>query len=220
MKAACYCGTRNVYEQMVPAVRSLATNGNVDKVYFLCEDDIFPYDLPEIVEVKNLSKQEFIRRDALNFNCLWSYMCLLKVALWQVFPELDKILVLDPDTIVTSDLSHLWDIDMTDYYLAAVSEPEKSKDQIYINGGVQFQHLAKLRDGKGAEMVEKIHAKYYSFPDQECISESCWNQIYLLPAEYNSCRFTTSERLERPKIIHFAGEGKRSLKHDEVRRYL
>ena len=220
MKNVCYCGTRSVYQQIVPAVRSLLTNADVDNVYVICEDDFFPYELPAMVNVVNLKNQEYISRGGLNYHCLWSYMCLMKVALWKVFSDLDKLLVLDPDTIVEEDISELWDLDMTDYYLAAVSEPEKSKSQIYINGGVQFQNLEKLRDGKGEELIHAIDTKFYSFPDQECISEHCWGQIYLLPAEYNYCRFTTSENLEHPKIRHFAGEGKRSLRYDAVRKYL
>lgn len=220
MKAACYCGTRNVYNQMIPSVRSLLKNSKIDKVYFVCEDDTFPYDVPEKVEIRNLSKQTYLSRGGLNYNCLWSYMCLMKVALWKEFPELDKLLVLDPDTIIEEDVSELWDIDMTDYYLAAVSEPEKSKSQIYINGGVQFQNLEKLRDGKGEELIHAIDTHFYSFPDQECISEHCWGQIYLLPAEYNYCRFTSAEKLEHPKVWHFAGDGKKSLRYDVVRKYM
>jgi hypothetical protein len=55
MKVAAYSGTRNVYYRMIPAVKSLLKNSNIDLVYLLIEDDIFPYDLPEKVKCINVS---------------------------------------------------------------------------------------------------------------------------------------------------------------------
>ena len=46
LRVAAYCGTRNLYKDMVPAVKSLLVNSNVDKIYLLIEDDQFPYKLP------------------------------------------------------------------------------------------------------------------------------------------------------------------------------
>ena len=38
MKAACYIMTRNVYKDIVPSLKSLLINSDVDKVYILAED--------------------------------------------------------------------------------------------------------------------------------------------------------------------------------------
>jgi len=46
MRAAVYCGTRNLYKNMVIAAKSLLIHSNVEKIYFLIEDDIFPYEVP------------------------------------------------------------------------------------------------------------------------------------------------------------------------------
>lgn len=50
MKAAVYCGTRNLYRQMITAAKSLLIHSDVDKIYFLIEDDDFPYSLPPEIE--------------------------------------------------------------------------------------------------------------------------------------------------------------------------
>jgi len=55
MRAAVYAGTRNVYQDMIPAMKSLLIHSNVEKVYFLIEDDTFPYPLPPEVECINVS---------------------------------------------------------------------------------------------------------------------------------------------------------------------
>ena len=57
MKAAVYAGTRNVYNRMLSPAKSLLMHSNVDKIYFLIEDDDFPYDLPKEIECINVSNQ-------------------------------------------------------------------------------------------------------------------------------------------------------------------
>ena len=42
IKAAVYTGTKNLYKAMVPAVKSLVCNSDVDKIYLFIEDDKFP----------------------------------------------------------------------------------------------------------------------------------------------------------------------------------
>ena len=55
MRVAAYCGTRNLYKDMVTAAKSLLMNSNVEKIYFIIEDDEFPYELPEsIFEIINI----------------------------------------------------------------------------------------------------------------------------------------------------------------------
>jgi len=42
---------------MIPSMKSLLIHSNVDKIYFLIEDDTFPYELPPEVECINVSEQ-------------------------------------------------------------------------------------------------------------------------------------------------------------------
>lgn len=39
MRAAAYSGTRNIYDKMLTAAKSLLMHSNVEKIYFLIEDD-------------------------------------------------------------------------------------------------------------------------------------------------------------------------------------
>ena len=137
IRAAVYCGTRNIYQDMIPSMKSLLIHSNVNKVYFLIEDDEFPYPLPPEVECINVSNQQWFHKDGPNYRNTWSYMILLRVALTKLFPNLDKILSLDCDIIIDQNISELWDIQLDNYYIAAVKEPKKSTSQrIYINTGV------------------------------------------------------------------------------------
>ena len=204
MRAAVYCGTRNLYPDMVTAAKSLIYNSNVEKVYFLIEDDEFPEPLPSMVETINVSNQPYVRTDGPNYSSRWTYMVLLKLAMHRMFPNLDKILCLDVDTIVTSDVSALWDTPLRPYYLAGVKEPAKTTaDRVYVNAGVMMLNLRKLRESfKGDEMISAANRKRYALCEQDCIAERCQGGILELPAEYNACEFM--EFSGQPKIVHYA----------------
>ena len=53
---------------MVPAIKSLIMNSDVDKIYVGIEDESFPYELPDLCEVIDLSKQTFFPKDGANAN--------------------------------------------------------------------------------------------------------------------------------------------------------
>jgi len=82
------------------------------------------------------------------------YMVLIRSVYSKIFPELDKILSLDIDTIVTENIDELWDIDISNYYIAGVRDtPEFNKNGLYVNGGVLLCNLKKIREDK---MDEKM----------------------------------------------------------------
>lgn len=203
MRAACYCGTRNLYEDMVPAVKSLLKNSNVDKVYLLIEDDDFPFYMPEEVEWINVSKQTYFHPDGPNFHNSWTYMVLMRAALHRVFPQLDEVLSLDVDTFAVKDINGIWDYPLDKYWLAAVKEPFKSRYITYVNCGVMRMNLKKLRDdGKGDELIEALNTKRYGFNEQDCIADRCQGGILEISSEYNWNHYT--DQTGSPRIVHFA----------------
>lgn len=103
-------------------MKSLLIHSNVDKVYFLIEDDEFPYELPPEVECINVSKQKWFEPSCINMKNRCSYMVLLRVVFCQIFPHLDRILTIDNDTIVRENISELWDLNMDNYYIAGCTE--------------------------------------------------------------------------------------------------
>ena len=67
-KVAVYAGTRNLYEAMRVSVTSLLKNNELDSVFLLIEDDLFPYTMPAEVCAVNVSKQQFFPADGANAN--------------------------------------------------------------------------------------------------------------------------------------------------------
>jgi len=99
-KVAAYSGTRNLYPYMVTAAKSLLLNSDVEKIYFLIEDDIFPHTLPNEIECINVSGQTFFQPNGANMHSHFTYMSMMRATYSKLFPDLDRILSLDVDTIV------------------------------------------------------------------------------------------------------------------------
>ena len=205
MRAAVYCGTRNVYQDMIPSMKSLLIHSNVDKIYFLIEDDTFPYELPPEVECINVSGQQWFKSDCINMKNRCSYMVLLRVVFCQIFPHLDRILTIDNDTIVRENLSELWELNLNNYYIAGCQEPQKSKPNLtYINMGVAMINLKKWReDGLDKKLVEDLHTYYFEETEQTAINMACQGHILVLNHMYNRNNYTGLQ-LGKEKIIHYA----------------
>lgn len=208
MKAAVYAGTRNVYQDMIPSMKSLLIHSDIDKIYFLIEDDEFPYELPPEVECINVSGQEWFKPESCpNMKNRCSYMVLLRVVFSKIFPHLDKILTIDNDTIVKEDISELWDLDLTDYYLAGCPEYKKSNSVFtYINMGIAMLNLKKMReDHKDDELLNNLNTYYYLEAEQSCINQGCQGHIFVLPSDYNANFYTIEDaNTSSTKIQHFA----------------
>ena len=205
MKAAVYAGTRNVYEDMLPSIKSLLINSDVEKIYMLIEDDIFPYELPPECETINVSRQRWIPQNSVNYSTRWSYMILLRACYTKLFPDLDRILSMDNDTLVLSDISELWDIDLDDYYFAAVKEPWKSEElgYLYTCVGVSMYNLDLLRrTGMDELFIREVTRSRHMFPEQDAFNELSQGHVLELPAEYGMSPWTT--QCKYPKIEHYA----------------
>ena len=172
MKAAVYAGTRNLYPDMVTAAKSLASNSSVDEIYFLIEDTSFPEELPSYIHCMNVSGQTFFTCDGPNVYKLWTWMVLMRAVLTQLFPQYDRILSLDVDTIVDKNIDELWNLDLDRYYLAGVPEPKKSKpDSPYVNMGVAMFNLKKMRaDLMDQSLIYLLNNMKYKFAEQDCIN--------------------------------------------------
>lgn len=205
MRAAIYCGTRNVYQDMIPSMKSLLIHSNVEKIYFLIEDDVFPYELPPEVECINVSNQKWFGPDCINMKNRCSYMVLLRVVFCQLFPHLDQILTIDNDTIVRENISELWYMNMDDYYIAACVEPKKSTPTFtYVNMGVAMLNLKKWREDRLDErLIKDLHTYYFEETEQTAISIACQGHIRVLNSMYNKNSYTDL-RIGKEKIVHYA----------------
>ena len=227
MKAAVYAGTRNLYSDMVTAAKSLAMNSSVDVIWFLIEDPEFPERLPNYIRCLDVSGQRWFPKSGNNVYKLWTWMVLMRAALPKIFPEYNKILSLDVDTIVNHNIDELWDLNLDGYYLAGALEPTKSKqNEPYINMGVALFNIPIFNEtGMVNRVIGSLNKDRYRFAEQDCLNLLCKGKILTFSPTYNSHKWT--EVVQDPKIIHFAAEKDwktkpivqkyRSLSWDEIR---
>ena len=167
MRTAVYSGTRNLYPDMVTAVKSLLHHDGADRVVLLIEDDEFPYTLPDCCESMNMRDQEWFWPHGPNYCSQWTYMVLMRAALAKIFPEEDKVLSLDVDTIVDGDISGLWELPLDQYYLAAAEEPNTPKAEHYVQMGVVLFNLKKMREDRmDSRLIHAINTRKFDFVEQ------------------------------------------------------
>lgn len=204
-KIIVYPASHVFYDDVMPAVNSALINGNIDTIWIMTDGKPFPHKLPDNVHLMDVSTQPWFKYGSPNYRNEFSFICLVRVALTKLFPEVDRILSLDADTIITADISELWYLDLTDYYLAGVPEVKLTQERHrpYINMGMAMFNLAKIRADKMDErMIADLNYQWYQWVEQECINQCCAGAIMTLGSEYNASQF--SEPCDHPKIWHFA----------------
>ena len=137
-----------------------------------------------------------------------------------------KIIYLDSDIIVNLDIAELWQVDLGDNVLAAVSEIENGTDlkklfalcrdgfvkwEDYFNSGVLLINLKKFRDAKnvmldGLKFVSQHDD--YQFLDQDILNYCFTRQRIKLPVKFNTFVKFARKRGDTltNSIYHFAGE--------------
>jgi lipopolysaccharide biosynthesis glycosyltransferase len=108
-----------------------------------------------------------------------------RIFLPELLPNVDRVLYLDSDTIVADSLAPLWEIDLGDNYLGAVTnifqrnhlqrpaELGLSGPRMYFNSGVLLMNLDQMRrDGCGAALCAyaRAHAHQLEWPDQDALN--------------------------------------------------
>jgi len=205
VKHAVYCATRNIYDDMETAAKSLVANSDVDVVHFLIEDAEFPHELPDIIEVHDVSGQEYFPPDGANSCSRFTWMELMRAALPNIL-DVDRVLSLDCDTICTGDVSDIWDIDVEYGYFAATPESwAKSRPGLYYcNIGVMLMNLDNLREcGKADEIVDVLNCHAFAWPCQDALNYLCQGFIVHMPSGFNKCPWVVDDG-SPTRIVHYA----------------
>ena len=129
------------------------------------------------------------------------------LALMDLFPDIDKILCLDCDTIVMADVAELFKLDLTGYYFAAVRDLEMiynfgnknsqykvyAKDVLklnntadYVNAGVVLFNFPEFRkDYNSKKLIDIAMSHSYKFFDQDVLNSVAEGKIYFLHPGWN-----------------------------------
>ena len=212
MNCAVMQASRVYYDNVLPAAKALIANSDVDKIILLIEDDEYPGYLPlkiETINAKNL-KDKYFPKGCPNLRNPYVYLTLMRCALWDILPKIDRVLTLDADAFVINSIGSLpWTMDLGDAYVAGVAEPKLSTilHKYYISAGVMIMDLEKLRLANiGKRMLYLLNTKKMKWYEQDCINEACGNNLKILGNEWNSSQFTGIASKDKILIRHFAYE--------------
>lgn len=212
MKCVVYAGTRNLYSQMVRAAKSLVAHTKVDKIYFLTEDDSFPYELPDFIEcinVKEYMEKQFPPHGR-NSKTHFTKMALVRICYPELLPDVDKVLQLDVDTLVLDDISELWEIDLEGKWFAACWESLSGYDPYrsghYYNVGVCMFNLKQMREDNAQwQLVNWINTTKANCVEQDALNfnGAMRGKATDIPVRFNenrACGYT-----DNPAIQHYLG---------------
>lgn len=209
-----YAGNRRYYPLLINASKSLLYHSQVDKIFLLIEDDTIPGEnLPPVFECINVSKQTIFPQDSPNVMPYYTYMTTLRAGLTRILPSyVDRVLWLDPDTVVVDDISDIWNYDLDHFFFAAVEEVRNHNHATkpYYNAGVMLMNLARFRKlGMDEKVINDINTIRYEHLEQDALNFNCSPYILALPSRYSDS--FVSEPCERPIIKHFVAHSKAYL---------
>lgn len=154
----------------------------------------------------------------------------LRLFIPSLLPQhIDKVLYLDSDIIVNTNIDELLNTDISTNTLAAVEDaPNNSvilqdKKQLYFNAGVLLLNLRELRKSDflndAVNFIQKNHAELF-FHDQDVLNALLGNHAKIVPIKWNmlDCFYSKPPKIlpkylqdykstdKKNCIIHFSGK--------------
>ena len=138
-----------------------------------------------------------------------------------MFPEYDKAIYLDGDTVVSGDLAELYNVSIEDYYLAASPEAVMRGEKVfgeyvekvlgvdryaYFNAGVLVLNCKKMREKNILEKFSELLACYnFSVTqDEDYLNVLCKDRVLLIDSAWNKEVFGGENvDLSKTKILHY-----------------
>jgi len=138
-----------------------------------------------------------------------------------MFPNYDKCIYIDADTVIPGDISRLYNEDLGNNYLGCIVDKSTIDNEIlasyfeevvgiprdkYINSGVLLMNSKKLRELKIDEKFLDLYTKYgfdVIAPDQDYINSMCYGHIKYLSDIYDAMPNPNNKEVENLVIIHY-----------------
>ncbi len=148
------------------------------------------------------------------YNQRWPKSAYTRLFSSELLPKkIKKILYLDCDTIITRDISELWNIDITEFTIYGIKDcigkvyKENiglNANSIYINAGVLLINIDKLRKVSVSELIDEFLKKYgklMNYSDQDVLNGIFNGKIGILNPKYDVMTLLYAYKYNEIKII-------------------
>lgn len=175
--------------------------------------------MPDVNKTQKLGLKK-VRKD-------WIFNSYCRLFLDEILPkDLQRVLYMDSDVLVTGDLTELWNTDMTGYCAAGVMDclGEKYYELLglndkakYCNSGVILQNLDLWRRSNiGNRVRDYVHKNdgYVFFMEQSVYNAVFQGEILILPPKYNT--YTLMQYLSYKEIMNLRNP-KRFYQEKEIK---
>ena len=149
-----------------------------------------------------------------------------RISIPSILKEIDKILYIDVDTIITSSLYELYNINIDDYYIAAVKDyggelVDKIKKNLnlheYFNSGILLINNKKFIKNKlENEMINFFYKNFSKIivVDQDILNYICNGKVKYLDYKYNFMPYIEEKPdIKDIVIIHYGANRVKPLKN-------
>ena len=138
-----------------------------------------------------------------------------------MFPKYDRCIYIDADTVISGDISKLYNENIGDNYLGCIIDKSTIDNETlatyfeevvgiprdkYINSGVLLMNAKLLRERKIDEKFLRLYTKYgfdVIAPDQDYINAMCYGNMQYLSDIYDAMPNPNNKEVENPVIIHY-----------------
>lgn len=227
-----YACDENFANYMIVSIHSLMKHASAREQYriHILYTNLSPVKMQQIQQMENaLFEIRFVNvgqyleslHEKLPIRDYYSHTTYFRMFISDMFPEYEKVLYLDSDTVILGDIAELYHTELGDCYLGAA--PEQVMRQIdtygeytekvlgvnrmaYFNAGVLLIHCAEFRQNKLLEQfMELLYLYQFSVTqDEDYLNLLCQGRVLLLDQGWNTEVFGTIPVPEADiKLLHF-----------------
>lgn len=186
---------------------------NIDTICGMATDNVS-------VSFTDVSDQLRQIADQLCLRDYYSLSIYYRIFIPELFPETEKAIYLDSDTVVLSDIAKLYQTNLKDNLVAAVPDMVVASEEIfrkyaddgvgvpykrYFNSGVMVMNLALMRkhrlQNQFTHLLETHHFNTIC-PDQDYLNVICKDKVLYLGTEWNKMSVDESPCI-RLNLIHY-----------------
>ena len=225
-----YAADENYLPYLTVSLHSLLENANKEYAYHVyilttgigaaSQEKLQKYTNPDImISCVDVSQKMEDVRNALQLRDYYTGATYFRIFIAEMFPQYEKALYLDGDTVILESISDLYNVDLGDNLVGAVADgavavvPEfrvYTKEVLgidykkYFNAGILLMNLKKFRE---ENFYQKFCALLHTYKfkvaqDQDYLNVLCQNKVQWIGEEWN--RMPIGKKGENsPKLIHY-----------------